>query len=30
MLMPDNPTYEPYIVTEDNPAKILGKAIRFT
>lgn len=30
MLMPDNSNYEPYIVTKDNPAKILGKAIRFT
>ncbi|MCP8969690.1 LexA family protein [Ectobacillus ponti] len=30
MLMPDNPNYEPYIVTPDNPARILGKAIRFT
>lgn len=30
MLMPDNPSYEPYIVTKDNPARILGKAIRFT
>lgn len=30
MLMPDNPNYEPYIVTRDNPARILGKAIRFT
>lgn len=30
MLMPDNPSHEPYIVTKDNPARILGKAIRFT
>lgn len=30
MLMPDNPTYNPIIVDEDNPAKIIGKAIRFT
>lgn len=30
MLMPDNPNYEPYIVTEDNPARIIGKAVRFT
>lgn len=30
MLMPDNPSYSPYIVTENNPARILGKAIRFT
>lgn len=30
LLMPDNPTYSPYIVTKNNPARILGKAIRFT
>lgn len=30
MLMPDNPSYEPYIVTKDNPARIIGKAVRFT
>lgn len=30
MLMPDNPNHEPYIVTRDNPARIIGKAIRFT
>ncbi|WP_325166611.1 LexA family protein [Viridibacillus soli] len=30
MLMPDNPQYEPTIITEDNPAKIIGKAIRLT
>jgi len=30
MLMPDNPSYSPYIVTKSNPARILGKAIRFT
>lgn len=30
ILMPDNPSHEPFIVTEDNPAKIIGKAIRFT
>jgi len=30
MLMPDNPNYEPYIVTETNPARIIGKAVRFT
>lgn len=29
MLMPDNPSHEPYIVTKENPAKIIGKAIRF-
>lgn len=27
MLMPDNPTYSPYIITEDNPARIIGKAL---
>jgi len=30
MLMPDNSDYSPYIVTEDNPATILGKAIKFS
>ncbi|MEG0449310.1 MAG: XRE family transcriptional regulator [Lysinibacillus sp.] len=30
MLMPDNPNHEPYIITADNPARIVGKAIRFT
>jgi len=30
LLMPDNPSYSPYIVTKSNPARILGKAIRFT
>lgn len=30
MLIPDNQEYNPYIITADNPAKILGKAIRFT
>ena len=29
-LMPDNPKYEPYIITADNPARIIGKAIRYT
>ncbi len=27
MLMPDNPTYSPYIITEDNPARIIGRAL---
>lgn len=27
MLMPDNPTYSPYIITPDNPARIVGKAL---
>lgn len=30
MLIPDNQEYNPYIITADNPAKILGKAIRLT
>jgi len=30
MLMPDNPTYDPIIVSESNPARIIGKAIRYT
>lgn len=30
ILIPDNQEYNPYIITADNPAKILGKAIRFT
>lgn len=30
MLMPDNPSHEPYVITEDNPARIIGKAIRYT
>lgn len=30
MLVPDNSDYAPYIVTEDNPARILGKAIKFS
>lgn len=30
MLMPDNPDYSPYIITKDNPARILGKAIKFS
>lgn len=30
MLMPDNPNFEPIIVSEINPARIIGKAIRFT
>mgnify|MGYP004707927127 FL=1 len=27
-LMPDNPDFDPIIVDKDNPAKILGKAVR--
>ena len=30
MLMPDNKDYSPIIITSDNPARILGKAIRYT
>lgn len=30
LLMPDNNDYDPIIITKDNPARILGKAIRFT
>ena len=27
--MSDNPKYEPYIIDEQNPARIIGKAISF-
>lgn len=30
MLIPDNSDYAPYIVTEDNPARILGKAVKVS
>ncbi|MEC3608806.1 XRE family transcriptional regulator [Bacillus glycinifermentans] len=30
ILMPDNPNYSPYIITPDNPARIIGQAIQFT
>lgn len=30
ILMPDNPKYNPIIVNKENPAKIIGKAIRYT
>lgn len=30
LLMPDNQSYDPYIVTSDNPARILGKAIKMS
>lgn len=30
ILMPDNPKYAPIIINEHNPARIIGKAIRFT
>lgn len=29
MLMPDNPNHKPIVITKDNPAKIIGKAIRY-
>lgn len=28
-LMPDNPAHEPILVDEDNPIKIIGKAVKF-
>ena len=30
MLMPDNPEYDPIIITDNNPARIIGKAVRVT
>lgn len=30
MLVPDNKNYKPIVITKQHPAKILGKAIRFT
>lgn len=30
MLMPDNQAYDPYVVTPDNPARILGKALKMS
>lgn len=30
LLMPINSAHEPIIITEDNPARIIGKAIRYT
>lgn len=30
MLMPDNQLYDPYVVTPDNPARILGKALKMS
>ncbi|MBC6972580.1 helix-turn-helix domain-containing protein [Bacillus sp. Xin] len=30
ILMPDNPSYEPIIITPSVPARIIGKAIRYT
>lgn len=30
LLVPDNTQFTPYVVTEQNPARILGKALRFS
>ena len=30
ILDPDNPAYNPIIITESNPAKIIGKALKYT
>ncbi|MCS0789555.1 XRE family transcriptional regulator [Cytobacillus firmus] len=30
ILMPDNPNYEPIVVSKSYPARIIGKAMRFT
>lgn len=30
MLIPDNTDYNPYIITESNPATILGKAVKVS
>lgn len=30
MLIPDNNEYAPYVVTKDNPARILGKAVKVS
>lgn len=30
ILLPDNPEYEPIIVTPDNPARIIGRAVQAT
>ncbi|AYQ15180.1 helix-turn-helix domain-containing protein [Bacillus paralicheniformis] len=30
ILMPDNPNYSPFIITPENPARIIGQAIQFT
>ncbi|HFD6481553.1 TPA: LexA family protein [Enterococcus faecium] len=30
MLMPDNNDYHPYIIDENNPARILGKAVKVS
>lgn len=30
LLMPDNPSHNPIIINDENPAKIIGKAVRYT
>lgn len=30
MLMPDNNDYHPYIIDENNPARILGKTVKVS
>ncbi|HIZ53094.1 MAG TPA: XRE family transcriptional regulator [Candidatus Enterococcus avicola] len=30
MLLPDNPSYDPYIITEENPARVIGKALKVS
>lgn len=30
MLIADNPDYPPYIITDDNPARIIGKAVQVS
>lgn len=30
MLIPDNTNHDPLLITKDNPARIIGKAVRFT
>lgn len=30
MLVADNPDYMPYVITKDNPARIIGKAIKMS
>lgn len=30
MLLADNPKFPPYIITADNPARIIGKALKFS
>lgn len=30
MLIADNPDYPPYVITDDNPARIIGKAVQVS